>query len=88
MASNLGSLGVSVDQIATAIRDKLGLEPSASVNVMFKPVSTYERSLFVPFLASVQGQTHQGRVLFQIVEANSRMWGGDAIRLDSSIELD
>lgn len=80
-------MGVSMEQISSAVREHLSLPPGTPVNIMFGVVEGRDRELAVSFQAVAAGKNAPGRVVFQILEANSRMWGGSAILLDGRVDL-
>jgi hypothetical protein len=58
------------------------------VNVSFGVAEGRDRHLAVSFTAMAGGKTLTGRVVFEILEANSRQWNGSAILLTSRVEVD
>lgn len=84
-SESLGTFGVSLEQVTSAVRHALNLphEP----NIMFGAVSAGERELSISFEAAAAGRIVPGRVVFRLLESNSRMWSGTAILLEGAVEV-
>ncbi len=85
-AHQAGTLGITLDQVSTSLRQYLGVNEETIVNLSFGVISTRERSLVLPVTAMTMGKTIPGEIVFNVLEANSRIWGGEAIILDSHIQ--
>jgi hypothetical protein len=87
-ASQIGTLGITHEQIAAVFRQSFDLDATVPINILFEETGATNRELFITFAASGGGHRANGKVVLQVLQENTRAWSGPAVLLSADVEID